>query len=67
MSPEQIRIEALRLALPRDVPANYDVDLYLSKARAFEAYILGPLANQPQDVVMVQIADKPKRPAKPKG
>jgi hypothetical protein len=68
MSPEQIRIEALRLAMgPRDIPANYDPAFYLDRAREFEAYIMGPLADQSQGVVKTDLRTRSKGPAKPEG
>lgn len=40
MTPEEIRLECLRLSVPRDI-ANPDTDLILTRAKAYETYVSG--------------------------
>lgn len=40
MSPDQIRLECLRLALPKDL-ANPDATVVIARAKAFETYVMG--------------------------
>jgi hypothetical protein len=40
MTQQEIRLECLRLALPRDL-ANPDIELIVKRAMAFEAYVAG--------------------------
>ncbi len=40
MSPEEIRLECLRLSVPKDL-ANPDVAKIVERAKALEAYVVG--------------------------
>lgn len=40
MTAQEIRLECLRLSIPRDI-ANPDVNLILERAKAFEAFVIG--------------------------
>jgi hypothetical protein len=41
MTPEQIRLEALRLAIPNTTILTRDDNLILERAKMYEAYIVG--------------------------
>lgn len=43
MTPEQIRLEALRLAVPNTPVLTRDDKLILDRARQYEEYITGPV------------------------
>lgn len=59
MTPETIRLEALKLAIPRDI-ANPDVDKVIDRARAYERYIVGEgQAKAPSHQPMTLPAHKP--------
>lgn len=49
MTPEQIRLEALRLAIVDDKITVPDVNLILSRARSYEAFIVGDAIRPSRD------------------
>jgi hypothetical protein len=68
MTPLDIRLEALRIAMsPENIPANYDAQFFIERAREFENYLLGAIAKQSQGVVKPRLVDKPRAPPKPEG
>lgn len=70
MSPLDIRLEALRIAMsPENIPANYDAQFFIERAREFENYLLGDqsIAKLPRPVVKPRLVDKPSAPPKPEG
>lgn len=60
MTDAEIRLECLRLAVPRDI-ANPDVALILDKAKAFERYVMGEghAVKAPSEKTLIMPAHKP--------
>ena len=48
MTPEQIRLEALRLAIPATPVLTRDDKLILDRARQYEAFIVGDATQPPR-------------------
>lgn len=71
MTPDAIRLECLKLAVPRDI-ANPDTEIILTRAKAFEAYVVGDGQGQkpPSDKPTLSLAPKtgqaPSAPARTK-
>lgn len=59
MTPDEIRLECLKLSVPRDI-ANPDTETVLQRAKAFEAYVIGDGQGQkpPSDKPTLSLAPK---------
>jgi hypothetical protein len=62
MTRDELRLELLRITKPHGID-NPDVEMWLARAKAFEAWVKEPTPGESAPLTIAEARETPKRPA----